>query len=374
MAVQAATRGNMRCLARTSKLTWNSAPGCGQRAPPVPLAMAARWTKFASTCSFQNKWSHRASICSTQSRNVTLGTGSPARPFCGTSGAGEVIVKHLHELSDVAGLIRKGLCHRVVVMAGAGLSTPSGIPDFRSPTTGLYDNLQKYNLPYPEAVFDINYFLQDPRPFLSLARELYPGERRPNLGHYFLRLLHERGLLLRLYTQNIDGLERVAGLPEDKLVEAHGSFSTAFCTRCKREHCGGDVRSVIMAGEIPRCKSCQGIVKPDIVFFGEDLPERFHLYQVDFPLADLLLVMGTSLEVEPFGSLVHAVRPGIPRVLFNRHAVGPFANPILAPSDLVELGELVPRVEAFVAQLGWQVELSELMKDETAKLDKLSKA
>uniref|UniRef100_A0A8C4NE60 NAD-dependent protein deacetylase n=1 Tax=Eptatretus burgeri TaxID=7764 RepID=A0A8C4NE60_EPTBU len=334
--------------------------------------MVARWTKFASTCSFQHKWFHRASIFGTHCGNVTLGTRSPARPFCGTSGAGEVTVKYLRELSDVAGLIHKGLCHRVVVMAGAGLSTPSGIPDFRSPTTGLYDNLQKYKLPYPEAVFDIDYFLQDPQPFFALARELYPGERRPNVGHYFLRLLHDHGLLLRVYTQNIDGLERVAGLPTDKLVEAHGSFSTALCTRCSREHCGDDVKSVIMAGEIPRCKTCQGIVKPDIVFFGEELPKRFHLYQVDFPSADLLLVMGTSLEVEPFGSLVHAIRPGIPRVLFNRHAVGPFAHPILAPSDLVELGELVPRVEAFVAKLGWQVELSELIKDETAKLDTLS--
>ena len=79
----------------------------------------------------------------------------------------------------------------------------------RTPGTGLYDNLQKYNLPYPEAIFDINYFTYDQQPFFALAKELYPsGYYRPNAVHYFIRLLHDKGLLLRNYTQNIDGLER----------------------------------------------------------------------------------------------------------------------------------------------------------------------
>ena len=80
---------------------------------------------------------------------------------------------------------------------------------FRTPGTGLYDNIQKYNLPYAEAIFDIDYFSHDPKPFYCLAQELYPsGVYRPNISHYFVRLLHEKGLLHRMYTQNIDGLER----------------------------------------------------------------------------------------------------------------------------------------------------------------------
>ena len=79
----------------------------------------------------------------------------------------------------------------------------------RTPGTGLYDNLQQYHIPYPEAIFDIEYFHHNPKPFFTLAKELFPsGKYRPNYIHYFLRMLYDRGMLLRMYTQNIDGLER----------------------------------------------------------------------------------------------------------------------------------------------------------------------
>lgn len=77
----------------------------------------------------------------------------------------------------------------------------AGIPDFRSPGSGLYDNLQKYNLPYPQAIFEINFFRENPKPFFVLAKELYPGIFKPTIGHYFIRLLQEKGYLLRHYTQ-----------------------------------------------------------------------------------------------------------------------------------------------------------------------------
>ncbi|XP_050831686.1 NAD-dependent protein deacetylase sirtuin-3, mitochondrial isoform X1 [Serinus canaria] len=182
-------------------------------------------------------------------------------------------------------------------MAGAGISTPSGIPDFRSPGSGLYSNLEQYDIPYPEAIFELGYFFVNPKPFFTLAKELYPGNYRPNSAHYFLRLLHDKGLLLRLYTQNIDGLERVAGIPPDRLVEAHGTFATATCTVCQRNFPGEDFRGDVMGDRIPRCPVCTGVVKPDIVFFGEQLPQRFLLHLTDFPMADLLFVIGTSLEV-----------------------------------------------------------------------------
>uniref|UniRef100_A0A8B9MMY3 NAD-dependent protein deacetylase sirtuin-2 n=1 Tax=Accipiter nisus TaxID=211598 RepID=A0A8B9MMY3_9AVES len=122
-------------------------------------------------------------------------------------------------------------CKNVVCMVGAGISTSAGIPDFRSPGTGLYANLQSYHLPYPEAIFEISFFKQHPEPFFALARELYPGQFKPTVCHYFMRLLQEKGLLLRCYTQNIDTLERVAGLDPELLVEAHGTFFTSHCLR-----------------------------------------------------------------------------------------------------------------------------------------------
>ncbi|XP_049677329.1 NAD-dependent protein deacetylase sirtuin-3, mitochondrial isoform X2 [Accipiter gentilis] len=216
-------------------------------------------------------------------------------------------------LQDVAELIQKKECRRVVVMAGAGISTPSGIPDFRSPGSGLYSNLEQYNIPYPEAIFELMYFFVNPKPFFTLAKELYPGNYRPNYAHYFLRLLHDKGLLLRLYTQNIDGLERVAGIPPDKLVEAHGTFATATCTVCRRK------------------------------FPGEDF------------------------RVEPFASLAGAVRSSVPRVLINRDLVGPFAWQ-QRYNDVAQLGDVVSGVEKLVELLDWNEEMQTLIQKEKEKL------
>ena len=149
------------------------------------------------------------------------------------------------------------------------------------PPTGLYDNLAKYELPTPTAVFDLAFFEENPKPFFHLARELYPGNFLPTPTHYFLKLLAEKGILRRVFTQNIDTLERVAGLPPSALVECHGSFSSATCRVCgkaygqeyvrdsifgAREGGGGSVEGVA----VPRCDvdGCGGVVKPDIVFFG----------------------------------------------------------------------------------------------------------
>ncbi|KFV65025.1 hypothetical protein N307_14987, partial [Dryobates pubescens] len=224
----------------------------------------------------------------------------------------------------------------------------------RSPGSGLYSNLAQYDIPYPEAIFELMYFFANPKPFFTLAKELYPGNYRPNYAHYFLRLLHDKGLLLRLYTQNIDGLERggAAGGPGPG---EPGSPALLLLQ--------GDV----MAGRVPQCPTCSGLVKPDIVFFGEELPQRFLLHLADFPLADLLLVIGTSLEVEPFASLAGAVGSSVPRVLINRELVGPFAQR-RRHSDVAQLGDVVGGVERLVGLLGWAQEMQTLIQRETAKV------
>lgn len=247
-------------------------------------------------------------------------------------------------------------------MAGAGISTPSGIPDFRSPGSGLYDNLQQYRLPYAEAIFDIDFFRHDPAPFFALARELYPGCYRPNPAHFLVLLLHRKQQLLRMYTQNIDGLERLAGIPPESLVEAHGTFATATCTSCLRKYDGEELRPAVMSGKVPTCPTCKGVVKPDIVFFGEELPRHFLKYLTDLPMADLLIVMGTSLEVEPFASLSGAVRRSVPRLLINREAVGPFAWR-RRPSDVLQLGDVVGGVQLLVDAAGWRTDMDAIMED-----------
>nr|XP_047921261.1 NAD-dependent protein deacetylase sirtuin-3, mitochondrial isoform X6 [Anser cygnoides] len=237
-----------------------------------------------------------------------------ARAILGLGGWGDDGGKKQLTLQDVAKLIRKKECRRIVVMAGAGISTPSGIPDFRSPGSGLYSNLEQYDIPYPEAIFELTYFFVNPKPFFTLAKELYPGNYRPNYAHYFLRLLHDKGLLLRLYTQNIDGLERAAGIPPDRMVEAHGTFATATCTVCRRK------------------------------FPGEDF------------------------RVEPFASLAGAVRSSVPRVLINRDLVGPFAWQ-QRYNDIAQLGDVVGGVKKLVELLDWNEEMQALIQKEKEKLD-----
>ncbi|XP_066540382.1 NAD-dependent protein deacetylase sirtuin-3 [Hoplias malabaricus] len=264
-------------------------------------------------------------------------------------------------LETVGRLIKLGRLQNIVVVAGAGISTASGIPDFRTPGTGLYANLEKYNVPYPEAVFNIDFFSDDPRPFFSLAKELYPGRHRPNYIHYFIRVLHQKGLLLRMYTQNIDGLEKMCGIPDDKLVEAHGSFATAACHLCYTQFPAEEAKEAIMNDSVPTCSFCSATVKPNVVFFGEDLPEKYFQHAQDFPRADLLMIMGTSLQIEPFASLVNTVKSKVLRLLLNRHAVGQFESKPLRKGDYMELGDLVDSVRKLAEILGWHTEIQDLM-------------
>lgn len=276
---------------------------------------------------------------------------------------------------------------------GAGISTAAGIPDFRTPGTGLYSNLARLNLPYPEAVFDISYFKNDPKPFYMLADELFPSKFTPTRFHAFMRLVHTKGALRRVFTQNIDTLERIAGVPGDKVVEAHGSFAGNHCVDCKAEMSAVDLKKAmypnggtrVAEGQkvgIPRCQNprCKtpagGLVKPDIVFFGEGLPLRFFdLAEEDLPVADLVIVAGTSLTVRPFASLPEDVGPGTPRVLFNLEAVGDLGE---RAGDVVALGSCDAEVQRFAALCGWGKDLErlyqEIVGDSRAGGDQASKS
>ncbi|XP_039616524.1 NAD-dependent protein deacetylase sirtuin-2 [Polypterus senegalus] len=304
---------------------------------------------------------------------------------------GESQQKSLEELSlnGVVKYIQSERCKNIICMVGAGISTSAGIPDFRSPGTGLYDNLQKYDLPYPEAIFDIGYFKEHPEPFFALARELYPGQFKPTICHYFIRLLKDKGLLKRCYTQNIDTLERVAGLSVEDLIEAHGTFYTSHCvsTSCRQQYQLPWMKEKIFSEEIPKCEKCNSLVKPDIVFFGENLPARFFSsVQSDFPACDLLLIMGTSLKVQPFASLISKVPSSTPRLLINKEKAGK-SDPLMsmlglgsgmdfdsekAYRDVAYLGTCDDGCRKLAELLGWKEELEEMVKHEYAKIDSSS--
>lgn len=198
---------------------------------------------------------------------------------------------------------------------------------------------------------------------------MYPGAFRPTPCHYFVRLLHEKGLLLRHYTQNIDCLERIAGIPEEKIVEAHGTFYTNHCTSCNKPYTMEWVKEQIFADSVPTCTECNGVVKPDIVFFGENLPERFYrLSQTDFDECDLLIIIGSSLEVQPFASLISLPPKHCVRFLINRDPVGHttgmrswFSHDALRfnqsnnKRDIAWFGECDEGVRCLAKELGFEV-------------------
>ncbi|KAF2260766.1 NAD-dependent deacetylase sirtuin-2 [Lojkania enalia] len=260
-------------------------------------------------------------------------------------------------LESVATFIKNGHARKIVVMTGAGISTSAGIPDFRSPDTGIYANLAQLNLPYAEAVFDISYFRNNPLPFYTLAQELYPGKYRPTITHSFINLLYQKGLLLKLFTQNIDCLEREAGVPGDVIVEAHGSFARQSCVECKHPYPQDLMQKAIHEKSVPTCLECNGLVKPEIVFFGEQLPTEFFANRGLPVEADLCIVMGTSLSVQPFASLPEFCSQGTPRVLINQERVGTMGS---RSDDVLILGDCDGGVRKLAEACGWLEELNEL--------------
>ena len=198
---------------------------------------------------------------------------------------------------------------RIVFFGGAGVSTESGIPDFRS-VDGLYN--QQYKYP-PEVILSHSFFMRNTADFFDFYRKkLLPGDARPNAAHIKLAQWEREGRLSAVVTQNIDGLHQQAG--SKKVYELHGSVHRNYCMRCGKFHSLEYVRD---AAGVPRCQ-CGGIVKPDVVLYEENLDSDV----IDGALsaiagADMLIIGGTSLSVYPAASFVEMYR-GTRLVLINR--------------------------------------------------------
>ncbi|XP_063048010.1 NAD-dependent protein deacetylase sirtuin-1 [Engraulis encrasicolus] len=229
--------------------------------------------------------------------------------------------KDINTLDDVVRLLQES--KKILVLTGAGVSVSCGIPDFRS-RDGIYARLaiDFPDLPDPQAMFDIEYFRRDPRPFFKFAKEIYPGQFQPSPCHKFIAMLDQQGKLLRNYTQNIDTLEQGAGV--QRVIQCHGSFATASCLICKYKVDCEIISEDVLNQVVPRCPRCPpdiplAIMKPDIVFFGENLPEFFHrAMKQDKDEVDLLIVIGSSLKVRPVALIPSSVPHEVPQVLINR--------------------------------------------------------
>ncbi|KAF9960622.1 NAD-dependent histone deacetylase sir2 [Modicella reniformis] len=288
---------------------------------------------------------------------------------------------HIHTLDHVVQLLRQS--KNIMVLTGAGVSVSCGIPDFRS-SDGIYSRLSEFELEDPTQMFDMRFFCKKPQVFYSFAKEIFPSNFTPSPSHHFIRLLEEKGKLLRNYTQNIDTLEQKAGI--FRVLQCHGSFATASCVCCQRKVPGDDIKEAILKQEVAYCKVCQGlgssrlprrrshgmesgsekdddddhdarpaVMKPDIVFFGERLPPEFdEKFEDDRDQADLLIVIGSSLKVAPVNDMMHQLSNDIPQILINR-------TPITHMDfDVQLLGNCDTIVAELCRMLGWELKHEKL--------------
>jgi NAD-dependent deacetylase len=203
----------------------------------------------------------------------------------------------LETIEYAAELIRNA--RRVVVLTGAGISTPSGIPDFRSEGTGLWSRDE------PLEVASLMTFRTRPELFFEwfrpLASQIFNAQ--PNPAHYALAELEKEGHLHAIITQNIDVLHQKAGAK--RVIEMHGTLNTLSCTQCFKQYGYANfLPPFVESGQIPRCPACKAILKPDVILFGEQLPQSaWNEALRESRTCDLMIVAGSSLEVLPVAGL-----------------------------------------------------------------------
>lgn len=221
----------------------------------------------------------------------------------------------------------------IVFFGGAGVSTESGIPDFRS-VDGLYQQKYTYD---PETILSYTFFIRHPQEFYSFYKDkmLFPSAE-PNKAHLALARLEQMGKVKAVITQNIDGLHQAAG--SKNVLELHGSVQRNYCVECGAKY---GLAHIQAAADIPRC-GCGGIIKPDVVLYGEPLDEATLRSAVEYiGRADMLIIGGTSLNVYPAAGLIDYYR-GDKLVLINKSRTSADAKATLVFHE--PIGEVLGQV------------------------------
>ncbi len=236
-----------------------------------------------------------------------------------------------------AELLRKA--NSAVVLTGAGISTPSGIPDFRSEVTGLWSRDE------PMEVASLNTFRTDPERFFvwfrPLANKIFYAE--PNPAHVALAELEKAGRVHCIITQNIDTLHHRAG--SKNVIEMHGTLRTLSCTQCFHQaEAQQYLKSFVEQGKLPYCEECDGLMKPDAILYGEQLPQQaWYDAQQDSRQCDLMLVAGSSLEVLPVAGLpMQAIDRGAHLVILNNSTT--YLNVRADVTIRDDLAEVIPAI------------------------------
>ena len=259
---------------------------------------------------------------------------------------------------------------KILFMVGAGISTSAGIPDFRS-NTGLFKQLQeKYNLSSPEQFFEKSTFLKNPMYFYEFTKLFDLSKVNPTISHKFMNFFVNKNIVKYIFTQNIDGLEKKAKIPDEKLIFAHGNFYTGHCANC---NCSIDIEKInegIEKGEIYYCPKCGGPCKPNVVFYGEGLPMRFFEKLQESKDVDLIIIMGTSLKVNPFKSIPYLVNQNAYKLVLNWEEVGEFGYNYLEDDSIFIQGKTDKSIIRILNDINLYKEFEEFIKNEyNEKLD-----
>ena len=245
------------------------------------------------------------------------------------------------EAQGVADLLRES--ERAVVLTGAGISVPSGIPDFRSPGSGLWENVD------PMEVAHIDAWRRDPDRFWNFYSQRFVSliDKRPNEAHLALAELERRGLVRAVITQNIDRLHRLAG--SERLIEVHGSIDRSVCMECGGKVSLDHVVKLLEADDgAPLCEACVAPLKPDVVLFGELLSERALSEAQQLAMdADLMICVGSSLEVYPVAGLPAMTHGAGGRLVLITQGPTPYDSDAEVKLD----GDVVRELNAVLAAL-----------------------
>lgn len=246
-----------------------------------------------------------------------------------------------NEVERLAELL--GQSRSAVALTGAGVSVPSGIPDFRTPETGMWAKVD------PMEVAHISVFERDPERFWSYYRPRFQslGDKQPNRSHEVLAELERRGLIAGVITQNIDRLHRAAG--SENVIEVHGSIETSSCTTCAASFELEEMDGLFDERGVAICSVCRGPVKPDVVLFGELLPESSMARASELAeRADLMLCVGSSLVVHPVAGLPRLTLEAGGRLAIVTKGETPYDG----DAELRLEGEVDEELDALLAVLG----------------------
>lgn len=250
-------------------------------------------------------------------------------------------------------LLKNNQFKLIIFMTGAGISTSAGIPDFRS-NSGLFNQLMnKYGLQKPEEFFLKETFIKQPELLYDFLKQINFDVYKPTITHLFILYLINKGINCHIITQNIDGLEIKAGIPKEKITFAHGTLKEANCVLCNKKIDIDEIYQCMKNNEIKKCPDCNGPCKPDIILYGENLPNDFYERMKLFEECDLGIVIGTSLKVEPFSCLPYLLKKNSWKLAINKTKIGNFNYNDLTTHELFLQGMTDDIITSILKECGW---------------------